>query len=80
MWDAIAGFALGAALAFAASATRYTVRGLSSSAVQRGVYVDRNTGRRYRLVPVVHVCPPTVDVDQLEHSEDSETTPDADAP
>ena len=51
---------------------RPRVKGPSSKKVIRTIFHDKLSNQHYRFEPVTHVCPPSVDVDELEHSEDSE--------
>lgn len=46
------------------------VRGPSSRKVMSTVYYDKITDQHYRFNPITHVCPPSLDVDALEHSDD----------
>lgn len=47
------------------------IKGPSSNRIKRHVYHDTETGKYYRFEPYVTVCPPSVDVTVLEHSDDS---------
>lgn len=53
------------------------VRGPSSKHVKQTIYYDQLTNQHYRFHPVTHVCPPSVDVDALEHSDDDDDSDDA---
>jgi hypothetical protein len=48
-------------------------KGPSSTKIQQTVYND-SSGNCYRFTPIIHVCPPSVRVDEMEHSDDSEIT------
>jgi len=52
---------------------RRPVKGPSSRKVMKTVFYDKSSNQHYRFEPVTHVCPPSVDVDALEHSEDSDS-------
>jgi len=43
-------------------------KGPSSTKIQQTVYQD--DGKCYRFTPVIHVCPPSVRVEEMEHSDD----------
>ena len=48
------------------------IRGPSSRKVKNTVYYDKVADQHYRFHPVTHVCPPSIDVDALEHSDDDD--------
>jgi len=69
----IIGLMLGATLGwcFKRQYPNRPLKGPSSRSVKRTVYYDEDTKQHYRFHPVTHVCPPSIDVDALEHSDDS---------
>jgi hypothetical protein len=48
------------------------IRAPSSRKIMSTVFYDKLTDQHYRFRPVTHVCPPSVDIDALEHSEDDD--------
>jgi hypothetical protein len=56
--------------------TRALFKGPNSLEIQKKIYHDAKTGNHYRFRPVPHVCPPSVDVDALEHSSVSDSDDD----
>ena len=47
-------------------------KGPSSKKIKRKIYYDDSTGQHYRFETVTYVCPPSVDVSVLEHSDDED--------
>jgi hypothetical protein len=45
-------------------------KGPSSTKIQQTVYKYDGSGGCYRFTPIIHVCPPSVRVDEMEHSDD----------
>lgn len=46
-------------------------KGPRSSVIKREKHYD-DDGKCYSFVPVIHVCPPNINVGDFSHSEDSE--------
>jgi hypothetical protein len=46
-------------------------KGPSSTKIQESIYHDITTNKRYRFEPIIYVCPPSINVEDMEHSDDS---------
>ena len=44
-------------------------KGPNSSHIRRHVFHDQIHNKYYKFEPVTHVCPPSIDVTEYEHSE-----------
>ena len=49
-------------------------KGPSSRKVKRTIYYDDKKDQHYRFQPVTHVCPPSINVDAIEHSDDESSS------
>ena len=71
MWflSIILGLLIGLALGFVARCFSNVVyKGPSSSSIQKQIF--SSNGKCYRLHPIPHVCPPSIDTTLLDHSSD----------
>ena len=67
----VAGLILGAAagLMFSNLAKKEIAKGPNSTQVRRHIFHDATSNKYYRFEPIIHVCPHSIDVTQLEHSD-----------
>ena len=69
----VSGLVLGAVLGWWIKQRHQIVhKGPSSAHIKQHVYYDEDRDQHYSFHPVTHVCPPSVDIDALEHSSDEE--------
>ena len=68
----VIGVVLGGFIGMWAKRNRIVHKGPSSNQVKREIYHDQITGKYYRFEPFVTVCPPSIDVTVLEHSDEEE--------
>jgi len=47
-------------------------KGPSSTKIQQQIYYDSEQKKCYQFTPIIHVCPPSVQVGELDHSSDDD--------
>jgi hypothetical protein len=74
IWSILLGTTLGILFAtlWKSYRGRSIFKGPNSRHVQQQIYRDDRTGQHYKFHPVPHVCPPSVDVTTLDHSDDED--------
>jgi len=65
------GFAFGFLLKFF---LKQPPKGPSSRKVKKTTYYDKKSDQHYRFHPVTHICPPSINVDDFEHSDDESSS------
>lgn len=49
-------------------------KGPSSSSIQRHIFYDNLSNKYYKFEPITHVCPPSINIDEFDHSDDSDAS------
>ena len=45
-------------------------KGPNSAHIKNTIYLDKDSNQYYQFDPIPHICPPSCNIDNLEHSED----------
>lgn len=74
MWYLISFFLLGVLLGvIIIRFTKTSInKGPNSNLIQNIVYFDEKTNKHYKFRPITYVCPPSINVHELEHSDDED--------
>ncbi len=52
--------------------TKRIAKGPNSTQVRKQIYYDKYSEKYYQFEPITHVCPPSINIDELEHSDSEE--------